>query len=214
MSFEGTHILTHGHMMHWHSSTLPGWITCCPSPSTPRPSLLILDEAFDGLDKSSRVELASMLESFFDESPRALATLLQKPVLWCFVKWTFQDVIWDGDGSWLKSPGPKLLSYLLSSLTWLFRHISWLRWWSCIAWKIWSHFQAQFFYLVREMALSTDSQQHWTIKVGESARDLDLAAGVGPWSQMEAKVTSFLQAGNLTKTKNWRKLVVVVLLYL
>ena len=39
-----------------------------------RPSLLILDEAFDGLDKSSRVELASMLESFFDESPRALVT--------------------------------------------------------------------------------------------------------------------------------------------
>ena len=187
MSFEGTHILTHGHMMHWHSSTLPGWITCCPSPSTPRPSLLILDEAFDGLDKSSRVELASELESFFDESPRALATLLQKPVLWCFVKWTFQDVIWDGDGSWFKSPGPKLLSYLLSGLTWLFRHISWLfchiswfRWWSCIAWKIWSHFQAQFFYLVREeMALSTDSQQHWT---------MSSASRQGTWTWLQVLV--------------------------
>lgn len=43
----------------------------------PRPSLLILDEAFDGLDKNSRIELASMLESFFDDSPRALVTLLQ-----------------------------------------------------------------------------------------------------------------------------------------
>lgn len=51
-----------------------------------RPSLLILDEAFDGLDKSSRVELASMLESFFDESPRALVTFpkaLAYP--WCFL---------------------------------------------------------------------------------------------------------------------------------
>lgn len=135
----------------------------------------------------------------------------------------FCDALWSelfkmsfgmGMGHDLRAPAQ---SYLLSGLTWLFRHIchiSWLRWWSCIAWKIWYHFQAQFFYLVREMALSTDSQQHWTMSSASRRGDLDLAAGVGPWSQMEAKVTSFLQAGNLTKTRNWRKLVVVVLLYL
>ncbi|CAK9029220.1 ABC transporter ATP-binding protein ModF (Photorepair protein PhrA) [Durusdinium trenchii] len=42
------------------------------------PSLLILDEAFDGLDKNSRIELASMLESFFDDSPRALVMIVHR----------------------------------------------------------------------------------------------------------------------------------------
>ena len=80
----------------WHSLALRHCLNHLVSfcPSILRPSLLILDEAFDGLDKSSRVELASMLESFFDESPRALATWLQKPVLRGLEK-----RLWDGDGS-------------------------------------------------------------------------------------------------------------------
>ena len=46
---------------------------------------MILDEAFDGLDKSSRVELAGMLESFFDESPRALVTFQKKALAVCLM---------------------------------------------------------------------------------------------------------------------------------
>ncbi|CAJ1421446.1 unnamed protein product, partial [Effrenium voratum] len=43
-----------------------------------RPSLLVLDEAFDGLDVTSRKELASQVQSFFEGSQRALVMILHR----------------------------------------------------------------------------------------------------------------------------------------
>eukprot|EP00435_Cladocopium_sp_Y103_P020124 s3567_g4.t3 len=106
------------------------------------PSLLILDEAFDGLDKSSRVELASMLESFFDESPRALVMIVHR----------LEDLVPLPTSVLLLGQGGDGTDHRFSAA--LVNHVL-CRFRDCL--------------------------------------DLDPAAGVGPWSQMEARVKSFLQ---------------------
>ena len=54
-----------------------------------RSSLLVLDEAFDGLDKDSRAELQSVLEAVFEDSKTLKALVPRKR--WIFCVFTAQN---------------------------------------------------------------------------------------------------------------------------